>query len=85
MYRNAAVIASNTFQFHYGAIKGITIATGSAGANSFQFHYGAIKGVELAVILGVPQDFNSTMVRLKAKFITSDSLSKEISIPLWCD
>ena len=51
----------------------------------FQFHYGTIKSGEQRQHGGKHNNFNSTMVRLKASNGSTYIANKTISIPLWYD
>ena len=54
------------FQFQYGAIEGIGQLKHFTGQHSFQFQYGAIEGFFVSHLKPHPQDFNSSMVQLRA-------------------
>ena len=58
---------STKFQFHYGTIKSKNNNYPTLDMFRFQFHYGTIKRVRPFPKLPWLVDFNSTMVRLKAK------------------
>ena len=52
----------------------------------FQFQYGAIEGPLLLINSAILLNFNSSMVRLKAKHtIAEPKWISLISIPVWCD
>ena len=55
------------------------------GRALFQFHYGTIKSNQQAADIVATQNFNSTMVRLKALDIDEIAWQLSISIPLWYD
>ena len=74
------------FQFHYGTIKSNWAAYLQRTYSTFQFHYGTIKSqYHVQDASGLPENFNSTMVRLKVSVLNCLVGMKKISIPLWYD
>ena len=73
------------FQFLNGAIKSIDNLAVGGIVTIFQFLNGAIKRDSLLLEQVIYWNFNSSMVRLKAKGTGYTAQSKYISIPQWCD
>ena len=57
----------------------------SSNSNAFQFQYGAIERLAERFTTYQLTDFNSSMVRLKAKDFCQPPAGTFISIPVWCD
>ena len=73
------------FQFHYGTIKSCSHYKSNLYPLPFQFHYGTIKSWYAKFCCMLHRNFNSTMVRLKARTETRKGSDTPISIPLWYD
>ena len=78
-------IRGEWFQFHNGSIKRYWCATRRVSNFSFQFHNGSIKSKENNQVAFDLFCFNSTMVRLKVKFIINLLSFCYVSIPQWFD
>ena len=75
----------NAFQFHNGSIKRCEYFQKVVSCIEFQFHNGSIKRQCGRFVSVCQQDFNSTMVRLKAAIVLRHMYPRLISIPQWFD